>query len=399
MLIAHHLARARAHKVLHGIVLILALVFLIQTYRKAMRPGGYDFTSYLQSATALASGADPYRTPTAFPYIYPLFLAFVLIPLTFLPYGMAVTLWFALGAACLYIAMRIAGWIATTPRGRPLGVAIALLGIIAALDPIQIDLLNGQVNSEVLLLCLLCFVLYDERRPAMAAACLAAAIAVKIVPLVLILFLAVRRGWGVLAGSLVGAVGLCLMPAVLVGRRIGPWYADYAREFLLARARPVAGAPIDFTPYGFVGRLVPALAGSAALRYGSVILVLGAIAYVHGRRSDDTRYAFRFLSLHLAAIPLLSPLSEVHHLIFALPGAVCLTVEALDSNVRASRAALVGAGLFWCGLWLGRLDRPGPYYFVALMALVSGLLFTSTPVAPGPREADLPAPPPGPAPA
>src|SRR2546425_135045 len=96
----------RLHKALRVLLLILAVVFLAQTHRKAARPGGYDFTSYLQSAQALAAGADPYHTGTPFPYIYPLFLAFLLVPLTYVPSAVAVTLWFALGAACLHISLK-----------------------------------------------------------------------------------------------------------------------------------------------------------------------------------------------------------------------------------------------------------------------------------------------------
>jgi alpha-1,2-mannosyltransferase len=397
MLIADHLARPRTRKALYALVLVLALVFLAQTYRKATRAGGYDFTSYLQSAAALASGADPYRTPTVYPYIYPLFLAFALIPLTFMPYGIAVFAWFALGAGCLYRSLRLAARFATTPRGAPLGTGVALLAIVAALDPIQIDLLNGQVNGEVLLLCLLFFFLYEKDRPGAAALSLSAAIAIKIVPLVLILFLAVRRSGRVLVGTLVGALAFCAAPALLVGRRIVPFYADYAREFLLARARASAGTGVDFTPYGWIGRVIPGLAGSAVLRYGTVLLILGAIAYAHRRRCDEAGSAFRFLALHLAAIPLLSPMCEVHHLLFALPGAVLLTVEALEPRAAQSyRSAQVGAALFWCGLWLGRLDRSGPYYFAGLAALVAGLLLGASPET-RPPDPSRPAPPPAPA--
>jgi hypothetical protein len=394
------LSRPLAHKVLRGLLLIVAVVLLVQTYRKAMRPDGYDFTSYLQSAEALTSGADPYHTPTPFPYIYPLFLAFVLIPLTHVPYSVAVFAWFMLGAASLYWATRIAAREAD-PSGRSaLVTGASLFVLLGALDPIQIDLLNGQVNTEVLLLCLLFFVLYEKKRRAVAAACLATAIALKIVPLVLLLFLALRREWQILAGSLAVAAVLCLSPIVLVGGRIWPLYEGYVREFLLGRALPTSGeGVIDFTPYGFIGRLLPAVADSSLVRFGTVALVLGVIASFQLRHRDP-RLDFRFLALYLVAIPLLSPMSEVHHLIFVLPAAFLLSAEALDPDVRPHATVIVTVAVFWGGLWVGRLDRPGPYYFVALAALVVGLLRWTNPLGQETRErlprGPLPPPPPPP---
>jgi len=188
----------------------------------------------------------------------------------------------------------------------------------------------------VLLLCLLFFVRYEKKRRASAAACLATAIALKIVPLVLLLFLALCREWRILAGSLAAAAALWLSPIVLVGSRTWPLYEGYVREFLLARALPVSGgAGIDFTPSGFIGRFLPAVADSALVRFGSVALILSA--------------------------------------------------EALDPNVRPHATVSLSAALFWGCLWIARLDRSGPYYFVALATLCVGLLWTS-PLAIGERD-------------
>ena len=91
---------------------LLALLFAVQTWRKAYRPDGNDLTSYLAASHALAEGSNPYAVDTPFPAIIPDFLRWRLIPLAKAPYdGAAVLFWFALSIAAL-------AWV---PRGSPDG--------------------------------------------------------------------------------------------------------------------------------------------------------------------------------------------------------------------------------------------------------------------------------------
>src|SRR5262245_48455862 len=112
------LAGRRAAILVHVLLLGLLVVFLGQTYTRAHRSYGYDFASYLASASALVDGGDPYHTASRFPYIYPLFLAFVLVPLTKVPYDVAVALWFAAGAASAWLAARLVTRLARPPEER-----------------------------------------------------------------------------------------------------------------------------------------------------------------------------------------------------------------------------------------------------------------------------------------
>ena len=83
------------------LTIVVGTILLIQTFHKAYRVQGYDFTSYLLSAEALLQQKNPYTLDTVFPYIYPLFLAFTLIPLSVIPYGAANLIWFVLNASAL----------------------------------------------------------------------------------------------------------------------------------------------------------------------------------------------------------------------------------------------------------------------------------------------------------
>src|SRR5438105_3108561 len=83
-----------------GAVVIAAL--LVQTWTRAERPGGIDLTSYLEAARIVArGGGNPYSQTASAPYIYPLFLAFALIPLAYVPAPAALLIWFVASIAAL----------------------------------------------------------------------------------------------------------------------------------------------------------------------------------------------------------------------------------------------------------------------------------------------------------
>lgn len=356
-----------------ALLFVLAMVFLAQTYHRAQRPMRYDFAGYLEASKALQSGGDPYHTPGRFPFIYPLFLAVVLLPLANVPYEAAVGLWFAISAACAVLVARIVARLGA-PASTPTGAAsMGLLTLLGFLDPVQIDLLNGQANLEVLLLSLLFVERHLAGRKDAAAAFLGAAIAVKIVPAIFLLYLAARREGRAIAIAMTVATALSLSPALLVGSAVFGHYATYVREFVLGHAQSawLTGWRIWFTPYGFVGYLVPSLEGSLIVRYATVAAALGALGaltFVTAARAAQVW----LLGLFQIAIPMLLPMSEVHHLVWVMPAAALLSLAALHP-AEERPVVRYAAVLFWALLWIGRLHREGPYYFLALCAVTVGV--------------------------
>lgn len=364
-------------------LVLLAALFLYQTYLKAHRPQGIDLSSYLASAAALAHGENPYQTGHPFPYVYPLFLAQALVPLTWVPFDVAVAVWFTLGATSLFVVARVFVRLAAGGATAPWASPLMLLCLLFFLDPIQIDLLNGQVNPEVLLLSVLFLDHYLRGRNTAAGVLLGAAIAIKIVPAVLLLFLGLRRELRTGAIALGSAALLCLLPVVVAGPDVFGYYGEYAQGFLAGRA---GGSPpperIYFTPYGFVGHLLPALRASLVVKYGSVIAVLGSLAAWDLRRRARARAPLPFAA-YLTLAPYLSPLSEPHHLLLAIPAAFLATSAVLAANHQRVLPAAATA-CFWVLLWLGRLDRTAPFYFLALTALLVALATADRRDAPAP---------------
>ncbi len=347
---------------------LVAAVLLVQTLHKASRPGGYDFTSYLASARALWHGENPYLTDTPFPYIYPLTLAFALGPLTLIPPRLADGIWFALNLGAVAWAV----WLVLEANAPRLGVrrlgalsAPLVLLFLLLLAPIQNNLLNGQVNPVVLLLCALFLRAYLRGSRLAAAAFLGLAAAIKLVPLVFLLFLLVRRDFRAFGLALLWTVFFCVLPAAAAGGRLFPWYRSYVHAFLLERAAGATSSSVYFTPAGFLTALVPDLAGRLWVSALSAFVVVVAVLLLDRDPERPAASAWNF-NLYLLAILLLSPMSERHHLLFLVPPAVLATLGLWLVPPWRTRGAWIASALFWALLFAGGADKHGPYYFLAV---------------------------------
>jgi hypothetical protein len=371
---------------------IVTAVLFVQLLSKSARPSGTDLTSYLLSASHLAHGLDPYATGTVFPYIYPLFLAFVLIPLTALPHQVAHILWFAASLGALWMTARVlmdanAAAIIGVPAPQLWG-SLALVALFL-LDPIQINLLNGQVNLIVLLLLALFLRAHVNGRSWLAAMFLGGAIAIKIVPAALLVFLLARRALGTLVGAIGIAAVLCLLPYLCTGDRLWAYYDHYVRSFILARTSipAVAGRDIIFSVSGIADALQLGISPAWTKVLASVV-TLGPVVWIGSRPRTPPLWTY---SLIVIAIPLLTPISEVHHLAFMFPAAALTTLVALHRSGQPDRVGLVLVGAGWLLFWIGRLDRPGPYYALSLAAFYVATLREARRV--GPPVAHCHAPP------
>jgi alpha-1,2-mannosyltransferase len=326
---------------------LLVILFAFQTWRKAHRPDGYDLTSYLLAARAMTSGANPYEVPTPFPYIYPLFPLIAVIPLSMVPYGAAVLIWFAVSAVALAWVLR---WVSR--REAPTGgardaIPIALILVLLLTSVVQNNFLNGQINFLVLACCIAAVTGGAGQAGARAIAWWAVAIATKILPVGLAPWWMVRRRPVIVAGALVLAALLAISPALIAGRPAIRWTADYARAFLGGSLE--SGAPDDALRFSLFGMMTMIAPGVPWLPVLCGLIVLGAVVAIDlrsGARPDD-HVAY---SLYLAAIPLASPKSEVHHLAFTIPAAYVCALRVLRYRVGHADwrryTAIASAALF-----------------------------------------------------
>lgn len=374
---------------------LMLAVFLLQTYHKAYRDIGYDFTSYLLSAQAVLHGENPFETDSVFTYSYPMFLAFALIPLSLLPYWLSNFFWYLinvvslLGSIVLLVKLTLKNL--QTHWGphlyAPLVIALLLLTAV-----IQNHLLNGQVNFIVLLFCVL-FLKYDsEDRGLLAAVFLALASAIKLVPLILFLFLLLRHKYKTLALSSVLFLAFCLMPVITLGGDMFDIYGDYVRGFILGKfSSGEPGQQMYFTLHGFLTQIGPSLLSVPGLKLASAGVVVLAVAVVDlmAIRRNGSVAGLWTGHLYFMAMLLISPLSETHHLAFLLPAFALMLVKLLyDTDLSAQTNTILLAAFVIC-FYVGRAVE-GPFFFAGILLLFVAVarvsLVEPVPISPRPNH-------------
>ena len=345
---------------------ILAL-FLVQALHKAYRADGYDLTPRLEAAKALVRGEDPYKLPTPFPLTYPLFLCVLLIPLAWLPYGAANFLWFVLSAGSLWFSTRTLMAIYQRRSSKKEFTLLFGLCFILLYNLMQNNFANGQVNFFVLALCVAALKFLVEKKQAWAGWFLAAAIAVKLTPLILVGYLFLKREWKALLWTVVGTVVFILgLPWLVAGPAVLSDYQGYLFSYVL----PTFGLVGDslsgtFQFKSYLHYLCPFLNGGL-LSVLTDLIVLLPLAAIQMRvpPAAPPRVQALLFSAYLAVSLWLSPVSETHHLAALFPAVFILTRAYLweDRGPLPGRLLPV-AGLF---VLLGCGKFSFLFYFAAI---------------------------------
>lgn len=390
----------------------LAAVFWVQTYHKANRPIGYDVHAYLDSATAMASGENPYRVDRPIWCLYPPFFAVAAIPLTWLPEPVVHGTWFLVNVAALLLTMRLV----VTHSASFTGIAWNRSAIVPSaavvlilLGPIQNHLLNGQCNLLILLICLAFWLAHERGRPASGGFYLALGASLKLVPAIFAPLLIIRRSWRALAWTTGFSVLFGLLPGLFLGSRLVDVYRFYFDVVLLGEARSGAFSsmhPHDFTAAGFLSWLLPLWSGSLAIRIAGAAMVVVPLLVVDARRrrsnpdqtaSEAIGQGLWILSGFLAAILLISPMSETHHLVYLLPAVSIITLKAVGQPAWCTRWRVAAMALMVCLLYTGK-GLEAPLQFAAIAGLYAACTYEScrppiplpdaaTIATPGPRGA------------
>ncbi len=345
----------------------LAVLFA-QTWTRAHRPGGIDLTTYLEAARAVQRVENPYALSLAFPYVYPPFFAFALIPLAYVPADLALLIWFTASVGAIVWACHEVLMLAY-PELRARSVTPFLATLFAvAYTVFQSNLRNAQVNFIIVALAIAA--LRARATPARGVDW-ALATVIKIVPGVLAPYYVCRREWRTCAMAALALIALCLAPAVTLGAQVVSLHREYATTFL-AGSFAGAGQELDFSLGGMLALAVGA-EGRWVRLLGVALPV--AIAFVADCRAGRTARvnAFAF-ALYLAVIPLASPKSEVHHLAFALPAAaLAFGAVWFELERRQPLPALLVMTLTTYLAALLVQAWTGPLLFVSLCALTGGL--------------------------
>lgn len=370
------------------------LILYIQTMGKAYRPFGYDMDAYLLGANSLINGLDPYDSPegTPFIYIYPLLLAFIFVPLTYLPEFMLHTAWYFINVFCLlfsgYLMLKL-----TQPyslaNSREKVLASLFLGALVSFSAIQNSLLNGQVNSVVLLCCVMFFYSYQsEQENSGWKSCiwLALAIAIKLTPAVLLGFYFVRRKYIFIFYTFIFSVLFMLLPAIIVGDQIFSFYETYLNTFILHKMTAtseiihnVEGFAPGFNIQSVIGLSYPQIFNMPWVKWLGAAVVIFLLFYTDVITSKANPPAqWVGFSAYLVASLLLSPMGEKHHLIIIEPiFVVAISAYLFNSKWKMYCPVIIGVSFLVLRTLVGLILKDKIYLFFPLMWLLLSLAYVA----------------------
>jgi hypothetical protein len=383
-------------------------------------PGqGVDFNNYYAAALALRGNAQAniydlrvlrqaalahHAMPPSDLYLYPPVLAVLLLPLTAMPYDAARLLWVGFSLACwlacaLLLVDLLRAALQDAPSSAPPAparawrqalrhrfiegadaglwrfAAAAMLFAALTFMPLAMTVAYGEVNALILLCLLLAAWLARCRRPLAAGMLLGLAAGIKVYPLVLIGYYALRGRWRVVGSALasLAALGalvlLVLGPAGLASTHLllanGTVTAARACNEALARvplwlALAFGGTASTLT--AGLGVALQVLAGGAF-----VIGVLAARWRAHaGTVAHVEQIDLYGVAWAMATMILVAPITWAHHDAWLLvPLAVCLgsalRLRGTDERWALYLAAALAAYALTAALLPFGYDHEIPY--------------------------------------
>jgi alpha-1,2-mannosyltransferase len=375
---------------------LAALVLVAQAVVFALWPDAHalliDLQVYRAGGEHVLAGDPLYEGGVLLdlPFVYPPFAAVVFAPLALLPLDLLKVLWTGAGIALLaYVVHRCA------PRaGWPVVVLVAV--VATALDPVRTTLYLGQIN--IVLLALVVGDLLGRPGSRLRGVGVGLAAAVKLTPLLFVVYLAATRRWraaGTALATFVAAAGLgfLLAPADSVAF----WFDG---TFLAADRISAVGGPSNHSLNGLLSRF-----GAEGLLWFAVAAVLGVATIalaVRAHRAGEEVLALTLCGLASAA---LAPFAWSHHYVWVVPLAVLLGARTLTGDrwavvglvgVLAVTVAMVTA---LPGPQIGPIPAtglisvwPDAYLLLFLVALAAAVLLTDhpSPLALGPAPAATP---------
>ncbi|PYC68624.1 hypothetical protein C7C46_29040 [Streptomyces tateyamensis] len=366
-----------------AVLAVLAGVFLavIPGHR-----GWFDVGVYYGTVQHWTHGGNIYdyqRPGTGYGFTYPPFAALCMLPMALVGWHTAIAIAttlnvLATGALLYWLVDPIArrqGW----NRGFAFGLAAVAF---AVLNPVRDTFSFGQIN-----LLLMAMVFADCRRLSrggrFAGVGIGLAAAVKLTPAVFIGYLVITRRYRAALVAVGSALG-----ATLLGQAVAPGASHFFWHQALWDTSRVGnlGYISNQSLQGMLARLAPN-SPSKAVWAAAVLLVLTVWAH-RARRADRCGDQWTGFALTGLASCLVSPITWVHHLVWALPALLALADGGLKATQPARRRLLLGgsaavyvvltSGLVW--LWKGPPSGLGGFLGANSYLLLTVALLVAVPV-------------------
>jgi hypothetical protein len=320
------------------------------------RAGGHLYDQALawrDAGYAINLPGNDSQNADGLPFVYPPTFALAMVPLTLLPFQVALFGWFALIAGSLigtaHVLLRL---LVPLERRSHMAAVVATTGLLVLFQPIRGILATGNVDTLILFLLTLTLADYRSGKTVRAGVWLALAGLIKPTVGFILVFLVLKRAWRALvACGMVGTVLLGISAAVIGLSQT----LDFVSVASYWSSPTFAVSPVNQAPYGLLLRLftqnpytVPLLDAPVLATLLRVLVIGGVLLTLAFTIKRSSQVPPRKLALEyglvLIGMLLASPLSEdIHYTYLAIP---MIALAAAAWATWPSRAArIVAAGL------------------------------------------------------
>jgi alpha-1,2-mannosyltransferase len=372
--------KRRLISVIWKILLCILLALVAVDFIQGIRPLG-DYRAYYVGGLAISRGVDLGDRPALEELAeangitqrftglnYPPFWYLVCAPATAFPPGTFFRLTLVLNLLLIPVLVYFSLKLMDGPRMTPFVFAGALMLVMMSY-PVRLTVNEGQVNILIALLLAL-FIFWDDRRNfSLSGISLGLAIGIKLIPALLVLPLILMRRWRTLLWAATSTLLTVVLSAPFAGIS-GVWdyfaHGGYMRNIgsLSAQLKQsvvaVSSRVWEYTGLGSSG------IWTSAGYLLSLLCLVWALTLTLRRRSR----AIPVLGLWILAMLLCSPHSYLHHLAILAPASFITAGMALRSGNRTSMALLLAGWLMAnadYGFWMLGGD--------SVIDLVAGNLF------------------------
>jgi hypothetical protein len=335
-----------------------------------------DFPVYYAAGRSLLSGRSDLYAPDfalgrVMDYRYPPFFVIALAPLWLAPYSVAAYIWYLLSA------LEIAGCVLIVTRTFPALRGSKKMWILVALATAQYFVMVLHYGNAHLLATFLLFAslyVFPQRKDMVGGLLMALAITIKLTPILLLPYLALKRRWKLLIAVCVFLIGINLTPSAYFGFRanselLASWY----RHVVASQEFHEDNGPINLSLKGQLQRysstadysqrvdgdvqyrainlaslsreqVVRAWAVIAATLFAGVLFLIwrGPGNSQDGVQQDDLDRgrSSHELSLMICLMLLVGPLTSKIYFIALLWPVACLASFAVESKAREGTVAM-----------------------------------------------------------
>jgi hypothetical protein len=359
-----------------------------------------DFPVYYEAGQSLINGrSDLYSSDFArgrlMDYRYPPFFLIAFYPLWLLPYSVSAFLWHIFSVleiiACVFFLHRLSK---PSPE-------VWMIALLSAAQYFVMALHYGNAHLLAVFLLFACFYFIAKKKDSLAALMIALSITIKLTPILMLPFFAIRRQWKFLALTVAFLLAANIAPAAYFGfDQNAQLLKAWRDKVLLDQEFHEINGPINLSLKGELRRYFTEIDYSRRLdgdtRYPAVNLaslstgrsdllwmILSLLAYLFvcalfWRRSrDDDNLSIEF-GLMVCVMLMVGPLTSKIYFIALLWPIVSLSSVAFDEKSKLSRRILIFIAALNSILPLlpGRLTQRlllalGADFFVNLLLMVA----------------------------